>query len=131
VGVPVGLFGESLVDAVVEVLVVREDNVAADIVELSMAVSAAQLRLGDCVKLLTKPSGVTSVEARPPGISLESTINQDWSLSWFRRFAAPRPVGPAPMTRTSTSLYTMVSSVEVATARVWTLHLLGHCDVQV
>jgi hypothetical protein len=131
VGVPVGLFGESLVDAVVEVLVVREDNVAADIVELSMAVSAAQLRLEVCVKLLTKPSGVTSVEARPPGISLESTINQDWSLSWFRRFAAPRPVGPAPMTRTSTSLYTMVSSVEVATARVWTLHLLGHGDVQV
>jgi hypothetical protein len=36
VGVPVGLFGESLVDAVVEVLVVGEDNVATDIVELSM-----------------------------------------------------------------------------------------------
>jgi hypothetical protein len=43
VGVPIGLVGESLVDAVVEVLVVGEDNVAADIVELSMAVSAAQL----------------------------------------------------------------------------------------
>lgn len=26
---------------------------------------------------LTKPSGVTSVEARPPGTSLESTINHD------------------------------------------------------
>ena len=32
--VPVGLVGESLVDAVVEVLVVGEDDVAADIVEL-------------------------------------------------------------------------------------------------
>lgn len=130
-GVPVGLFGESLVDAVVEVLVVREDNVAADIVKLSMAVSAAQLNLEVFVKLLTKPSGVTSVEARPPGTSLESTIIHDWSLSWFRRFAAPRPVGPAPMTRTSTSLCTVVSRVEVATARIRSSHLLGHCDVRV
>jgi len=24
--------------------------------------------------------------------------------SWWRRFAAPKPVGPAPMTRTSTEL---------------------------
>ena len=32
--VPVGFFGKGLVDAVVEVLVVGEDNVAADIVEL-------------------------------------------------------------------------------------------------
>jgi hypothetical protein len=34
VGVPVIVTGESLVDAVVEVLVVGEDNVAADIVKL-------------------------------------------------------------------------------------------------
>ena len=27
--------------------------------------------------VLTKPSGVTSVEARPPGISLESTISHE------------------------------------------------------
>lgn len=32
--VPVGLVGQSLIDAVVEVLVVGEDDVAADIVEL-------------------------------------------------------------------------------------------------
>jgi hypothetical protein len=32
--VPVGLFGEGLIDAVVEVLVVGEDNVATDIVKL-------------------------------------------------------------------------------------------------
>lgn len=33
-GVPVGLLGESLVNAVVEVLVVREDDMSANIVEL-------------------------------------------------------------------------------------------------
>lgn len=33
-GVPVGLVWEGLVDAVVEVLVVGEDNVSADVVEL-------------------------------------------------------------------------------------------------
>jgi hypothetical protein len=81
VGVPIGLVGESLVDAVVKVLVMGEDNMAADIVELSMAVSAAQLTLTIARMVLTKPSGVTSVEARPPGTSLESTINHDWSLS--------------------------------------------------
>jgi hypothetical protein len=34
VGVPVVIFGKGLVDTVVEVLVVGENNVAADIVEL-------------------------------------------------------------------------------------------------
>lgn len=34
-GVPVSLLGESLIDAVIEVLVVREDNVATDIVKLN------------------------------------------------------------------------------------------------
>jgi hypothetical protein len=34
VGVPVGFVGEGLFDAVVEVLVVGEDDVAADVVEL-------------------------------------------------------------------------------------------------
>jgi hypothetical protein len=38
VGVPVLVFGESLVDAVVEVLVVGEDDVPPNIVELSMSV---------------------------------------------------------------------------------------------
>lgn len=36
-GVPVGLVGKGLVDAVVKVLVVREDDMAADIVELDGA----------------------------------------------------------------------------------------------
>lgn len=59
---------------------------------------------------------------------MESTIIHDWSLIWLRRFAAPRPVGPAPMTRTSTSLCILVSRVEVATARIRSSHFLGHCD---
>lgn len=40
-GVPVRLLGESLIDAVVEVLVVGEDNVAADIVKLRGGVLGA------------------------------------------------------------------------------------------
>ena len=36
VGVPVGFIGESLVETVVKVLVVREDDMAADIVELEI-----------------------------------------------------------------------------------------------
>ena len=71
---PVTLVGESLVDAVVEVLVVREDDMAADVVELGWSVSvSSQLTVGR----LTKPSGVVSVEARPPGVSLASTINHE------------------------------------------------------
>jgi len=80
---------------------------------------------------LTKPSGVTSVEARPPAFSLESMIIHEGPFyrelviqmqnsepnskithkltMWFRRLAAPSPVGPAPMTRTSTSLPQAVS----------------------
>lgn len=36
-------------------------------------------RMPDCIRggFLTKPSGVTSVEARPPAFSLESKINHD------------------------------------------------------
>src|SRR5271154_1976186 len=68
----------------------------------------------------TKPSLVTSVEARPPGVSFESRIIHDgpslsWSVRasvlrdmaltiWLSRLAAPRPVGPAPITSTSTDL---------------------------
>jgi len=87
VGEPVVLLGESLIDAVIEVLVVGEDNVATDIVQLFQG----KKKLSDrgsprgqidnpkrtTRKQLTKPSGVTSVEARPPGVSLESIINQE------------------------------------------------------
>lgn len=87
--VPVILLGESFIDAVVEVLVVGEDDVAADIVKLrrrtvpgSSQLSA--LVLWDVVVVLprigaglTKPSGVTSVEARPPALVLESTISHE------------------------------------------------------
>lgn len=41
--VPVILFGESFVDAVVEVLVVREDNMAADVVELLVQLDLVRL----------------------------------------------------------------------------------------
>jgi hypothetical protein len=69
--VPVGVVGEGFVDAVVEVFVVRKDDVAADVVQLDgMSVG---VRIGGG-RERTKPSGVMSVEARPPGVSLESTI---------------------------------------------------------
>ena len=74
--VPVGLFGEGLVDAVVEVFVVGEDNVTTDIEKLY----AISLCLPMTVTLegsRTKPSGVTSVEAKPPGVSWLSTINHE------------------------------------------------------
>lgn len=70
------------------------------------------------------------MEARPPALSPESTISHEgpfytslvsarslWArrrrgigtrgggrTMWLRRLAAPRPVGPMPMTRTSTLL---------------------------
>jgi len=37
--------------------------------------------------------------------------------TWFNRFAAPRPVGPAPMTRTSTLLRSDISGLVVVEAR--------------
>jgi hypothetical protein len=74
VGEPVILVGESLVDAVVEVLVVREDDMATDVVKLGWSVFvSSQFAAGR----LTKPSGVVSVDARPPGVSFESTISHE------------------------------------------------------
>lgn len=69
-GVPVVLVGQCFVNAVVEIFVVGENDVAADIVELGKSARSLQLKTGR----LTNPSGVTSVEARPPGVSLESII---------------------------------------------------------
>lgn len=84
---PVILLGQSLVETVVEVLVVGEDNVATNVVQLKYFArqlvafcAIADLQQGllrDCDWKLTKPSGVTSVAARPPAFSLESTINQE------------------------------------------------------
>jgi hypothetical protein len=73
VGVPVLVAGQSLVDAVVKVLVVGEDDMAADVVELAASAGRGQLGGG----VLTKPSGVTSVEASPPGVSVASTISHE------------------------------------------------------
>lgn len=47
-------------------------------------------------------SGVTSVDARPPASLKESMRAQFGWLCISNREAAPRPVGPAPITRTST-----------------------------
>lgn len=77
--VPVIRFGQGLVDAVIEVFVVREDDMSSDIVELQISLGAA---LTDGTKEHTNPSGVTSVEASPPGVSLESTRSHE--VSFYR-----------------------------------------------
>jgi hypothetical protein len=82
VGVPVPLLGQGLVNAVVEVLVVGKDNVAADVVELSFSHQSAKdpssTKVSERVAgQRTKPSGVTSVEASPPAFSFASTINHE------------------------------------------------------
>jgi hypothetical protein len=51
---------------------VGEDDMAADVVELEVQLAGGARLLGTGIR--TKPSSVTSVEARPPGISFESTI---------------------------------------------------------
>jgi hypothetical protein len=76
VGVPVLRLGQGLVDAVVKVLVVGEDDMATDVVELAGSRQWGGRR-GEGARRLTKPSGVTSVEARPPGVALESIIIHD------------------------------------------------------
>jgi hypothetical protein len=73
VGIPIGVFGKCFVDAIIKVLVVREDDMASDIVELSKGECMLQR---DREGQRTNPSFVTSVDARPPGVSLESTISQ-------------------------------------------------------
>lgn len=76
--IPVIFFGQCLGNAVVEILVVREDDMPANIVELGACQSkflrSSETRLAT---RLTKPSGVISVEASPPGVSLESMIIHD------------------------------------------------------
>jgi hypothetical protein len=72
--VPIIYLRESLVNAVVEVFVVGEDDMAANIVELwNISPATMPLSLGKT----TNPSGVTSVDARPPGVLFESMINHD------------------------------------------------------
>lgn len=81
--VPVILIWESLVNAIVEVLVMREDNVSTNIVQLEK-VSYVRDKGSWKAGKHTKPSGVTSVEASPPGIGFESMINHDaesWKVS--------------------------------------------------
>ena len=72
--IPVIFGRQSLVNAVVEIFVVGENNVAANIVELI----ANQLGAREGGReSRTKPSGVISVDANPPGVSFESIIIHD------------------------------------------------------
>lgn len=75
--IPIIRLGKSFVDAIIEVLVMRENDMSADIIELPYSVSNRVLK-GDQGR--TNPSGVTSVEASPPGVSLESTRSQEASF---------------------------------------------------
>jgi hypothetical protein len=76
--VPVIGIGESFVNAVIEILVVREENMTADIVELMLkSVRHSTKQKQSKGSRHTKPSAVTSVEARPPGVSLESSISHE------------------------------------------------------
>jgi hypothetical protein len=75
VSIPIVFVGQSFVDAVIEVFVVREDDVAANIIQLPPV--SRDLAQTDVLAALTNPSFVTSVEARPPGVSFESMIIQD------------------------------------------------------
>lgn len=76
--VPVILFWQGLVNAVVEIFVMREDDVPANIVELSRCQCDVRVEIrAHWVGEITNPSGVISVEAKPPGVSLESMIIHD------------------------------------------------------
>lgn len=82
---PVVFVGERLVQAVIKVLVVGEDDMTTNIVELlfSFIGFGQRERLSRRLKAnrsggsLTKPSGVTSVEASPPGFSFASSISHE------------------------------------------------------
>ncbi len=74
--VPIVFLGQGFINAVIEVLVVREEDMTADIIQLLHQSAKEHLALAQG-QALTKPSLVTSVEARPPGVSLESMIIHD------------------------------------------------------
>ena len=74
--IPIIFFRQCLVDAIVKVFVVGEDDMTSHIVKLQ-DVSRDIMKVRSSTEKLTKPSGVISVDARPPGVSLESTIIHD------------------------------------------------------
>lgn len=77
--VPIVFSRQGFVDAVVEVFVVRKDDMTANIIQLCDKSAGSQVQ-NSAAAALTKPSFVTSVDARPPGVSLESMINHDGPL---------------------------------------------------
>ena len=74
--VPIVFTRQSFINAVVKVFVVREDDMTANIIQLSDQLTASE-KQNNVAAALTKPSLVTSVEAKPPGVSLESMISHD------------------------------------------------------
>jgi hypothetical protein len=86
VGEPVLLVRQGLIYAVVEVLVVGEDNMPTDVIQLETpAWSAEELSCASPRQMdhneeggsHTKPSGVMSVEASPPAFSSDSSSSHD------------------------------------------------------
>jgi len=91
VGVPILLLRQRLVNAIIEVFVMGENDMASDIVELGMKISQHSTKLGNATP--TKPSGVTSVEARPPGVSFASMIIHDGPSYTESQFTNTRGIG--------------------------------------
>lgn len=108
VDVPVILHWQSFINAIIEIFIMREYNMTAHIIELICWLGDFKHRKKQ--DWLTNPSAVTSVEARPPGVAFESMISHDGPSIWLRRLAAPRPVGPLPIIRTSTLLRAVLAT---------------------
>ena len=93
--IPVIGLGKCLVDAIVEVEVVREDHMSTDIEQKAyrpeISENSQETRKSH-TEVLCAPSGVTSVLARPPASEKASTISYEECLSWSKRFAEPRPL---------------------------------------
>lgn len=71
--VPVFSLRQRFVDTVIEILVMRENDMTSNIIKLN----GVRCRIIKLFDRLTKPSGVISVDARPPGVSLASMIIHD------------------------------------------------------
>lgn len=74
--VPVVGLGQGFVEAVVEVAIVGEDDMSSNVEQLEILIHVKKEEQREAEEL-TKPSGVTSVDARPPGVVLESTMSHD------------------------------------------------------
>lgn len=89
--VPIIVPWKSLLDTIVEVLVMGEDDMASDIVELTDLESVGLSDEVFDLERLTKPSGVTSVPARPPAFSDESIIIHEGPFCRMRQSGRKPP----------------------------------------